>query len=800
MKNSTFLATLFLLSLATGTAQELSLTGTVKDAENVEIPFANVILTSGLDSSMVKGTSADEFGNFEMTGLKSDDYLLFVSYLGNTSKPIKLRLTTNLNVGTLVLEETTFVLNEAVVTFKNPTVEKQVDRLVFNIENTPLSEASIWDALKQTPSVVIINNEITVKGSRDIQVMINERKVNLPNQDIINLFSGASANNIESIEVITSPPAKFSAEGGLIINIKMKKGLLAGYNGAVYNRYTQGVFAKHILGTDQYFKSQKTDFSFNYSIGKNKELTRYTDKTRFFDDEISLWTANQENVVYQTTHNLSTFFDWELNEKNTLSVSSVNAITPWTDRTYTTRTIIEDTDGSLDSFFDTLNDSDAPLANLSFYMDYVHKFNKEGASLSFGGHYTFYNLILDQNLDTNFFDANGNLTGTNDFVTESDQKINLVSLQTDFTSPLSENLKLEAGLRYTGINSISKIAQFGFDRSQPGIDPTEAGLFDYDETIYASYVGLNGKWDKLSFTSGLRAEYTEAIGDLDIAEETTKNKYLELFPNFSILYALGEKHDLNLYYYRRINRPRYNSINPFQSFQSNNIVVEGNPKLLPSTRNYSALGYTYDKKYTVEVFYMYQNNPFQALMFQDNNSRLLRFINVNMDNNVSYGLDFTVNKEIAPFWDLYILSSFYENGFSFQDEDSGQVIRNNRFSWFFRTFNSFTLLTDNSLWIDLSYNYFSPFSNGNSEQDSTSTLDIAFTKSFWNKSFILTMGIQDIFNQGKLLNTRRFLNQDNSTSYRDENRLFTLGLRYKFGNIKIKDNKKTKNLDERNRL
>jgi hypothetical protein len=403
-------------------------------------------------------------------------------------------------------------------------------------------------------------------------------------------------------------------------------------------------------------------------------------------------------------------------------------------------------------------------------------------------------------MDTDFFDANGNLTGTNDFVTESDQNIDLISVQTDYASPLGQHLKLEAGLRYTGINSTSEIAQSGFDREQPGIDPTEAGLFKYDETIYAAYVGLNGTWEKLSFTSGLRAEYTEALGDLDIAEETTENNYLEIFPNFSILYALGEKHDLNLYYYRRINRPRYNSINPFQSFQSNNIVVEGNPNLLPSTRNYTALGYTYHKSYTVELFYMYQNNPFQALMFQDNDSRLLRFINVNMDNNVSYGIDFTVNKELAPFWDLYFLASFYENGFSFQDEESGMVIKNSQFSWFLRTYNSFTLLSDKSLWVDVSYNFFSPISSGNSEQSSNSQFDIALTKSFWNKSTVLTMGIQDLFKQGNLLNTRRFLNQDNSTSYRPENRLFTLGLRYKFGNIKIKDNKKTKNLDERNRL
>ncbi len=800
MKKRTLLPFFFLFSLTFVNAQEHTISGSVTDAENSVVSFANLILLAAMDSVIIKGTSSDEFGAFELTDIPKGNYILTASYLGNSSSPLNIVVDTDMDLGPLRIAETTFVLNEAVVTYKNPTVERKADRLVFNIANTPISESNIWDALKRTPGVVITNNELTIKGSSDIQVMINERRVNLPKEDIINLLSGTSASSIEAVEVITSPPAKFSAEGGMIINIKMKKGLLAGYNGAVYNRYTQGVFAKHTLGTDQYFKSKNTDFSLNYSLGNQKDLTKYTDITKFFGSETSTWTANQTNVERQTIHNLSAFFDWELNDKNSLSLSSINVINPWASRNYTTRTDIVDALGNPDSFFTTQIDADAPFINLSFYLDYVHKLRKEGASITFGGHYTYYDYELDQNLDTNFFDAGGNATGTNDFVTESDQKINLFSIQTDYISPWGENVTMEAGLRYTGIKSTSTITQRGFDRNQPGINPTEAGTFNYDENIYASYLGVKGKWDKINLTAGLRAEYTEATGDLDIATAKNKNDYFDLFPNFSVMYPIGEKHDLNLYYYRRITRPRYNSINPFQSFQSNNVVVEGNPDLLPATRNYLALGYTFDKKYTVEFFYRNEQDPFQPLMFQDNDSRLLRFINVNMDNNISYGVDLIVNRAVARFWDLYILSSFYQNGYSFQDTDSGQLINNDRFTWFLQTYNSFAFLSDKSLLADVGFTIFSPISLGNSEQDNYSELGITFRKSFWHKSISLSAGVQDIFNRGNLLNTRRFLNQDNSTLYRRENRLFTLGLRFTFGNTKIKDNQKPKNLDERKRL
>lgn len=799
MKKTAILVCCLLLYMDYLNAQDYSISGSVRDIEGSGIAFANLILLSVPDSLLVRGASGDESGNFEITGLPKGNYALIASYLGNGSKPVGIALDADLDLGALQIDQTTFELNEAVVTYKNPTVERKADRLVFNIENTPISEATIWEALKRTPGVVIANNELTIKGSTDIQVMINERRVNLPKEDIINLLSGTSANSIEAVEVITSPPAKYSAEGGMIINIKMKKGLLAGYNGAIYNRYTQGVFAKHTLGTDQYFKSEKTEFSLNYSFGTQKDLTKFTDITKFFGLGASTWTANQTNVEQQTLHNLNTFFDWEIDDKNSLSLSSINVLNPWTGRNYDTRTDIVDASGNPDSFFTTQIDADAPFLNLSFYLDYVHKLKQDGASISFGGHYTYYDFELDQNLDTDFFDAGGNVTGTNDFVTNSDQKINLLSIQTDYVTPWGEHLNVEAGLRYTGITSTNNIAQEGFDRDQPGINPTEAGIFDYDETIYASYIGVKGKWDKLNLTAGLRAEYTEATGDLDIAA-ANENDYFELFPNFSALYALGDKHDLNLYYYRRITRPRYSSINPFQSFQSNNVVVEGNPDLLPATRNYVALGYTFDKKYTVEVFYRNEKDPFQPLMFQDNDARLLRFINVNLDNNISYGVDFVVNNTLAGFWDVYVLTSFYQNGFEFQDSDSGQLIANERFSWFLQTYNSFSFLSDKSLLADVGFTVFSPLSQGNSEQDSYSELGVTLRKSFWGKSTTLSVGIQDIFNQGSLLNTRRFLNQDNSTLQRPENRLLTVGLRYKFGNTKIKDNTKSKNLDERNRL
>ena len=403
-------------------------------------------------------------------------------------------------------------------------------------------------------------------------------------------------------------------------------------------------------------------------------------------------------------------------------------------------------------------------------------------------------------MDTNFFDTNGNQTGENDFTTQSQQKINLYSIETDFISPLGESTRLEAGLRYAGINSESTISQEGFDRNQPGINPTEAGVFTYYESIYAGYTSFDGKWDLWSLKTGLRAEYTETKGVLDTGNGPNETSYLELFPSASLQYTPNKKHQYQLSYFRRIERPRYNRINPFQSFQSNNTVVEGNPKLVPGTRNWFSAEYTFDRDYTIALFYLQWKNPYRQQTFQDNENNLLRFISTNIVSNQGYGIDLTINKDISKNWDFYMFFSAYNNEERFTDFDTGQVLNNSLWSGFIRLNNTFTLLQNRSLTANLSFAYYAPRTLGNARSDAYNRLNLRFRKTFWNKNASLSIGVEDIFNQGNRFTSREYLNQSNSTFYRSENRLFTFALRYKFGNVRISGNKKAKRLEERNRL
>ena len=631
--------------------------------------------------------------------------------------------------------------------------------------------------------------------------MINGRKINLPKSDIINLLSGASANHVEAIEVITNPPSKYSAEDGILIDIKMSKNLVAGYNGAIYNRYSQGVFAKHTLGTDHYFKANKASFSVSYSFDDKKNLARFTDITNFFDGGVpnSVWTANQDVITRRQGHNLSAFFDYDINDKNKLSFSSINSFSPDVNRFTNTETLINDLDDTLLSSFDTTIDSNQDLTNASFYGDWVHNF-KKGTELSINGHYTYYNSRRRQDLNTDFFDLDQNITGENDFNTQSDQIINLYSLQADYSAPLGKKSKWETGLRYATIDSESIIKQDGFDPDQPGINPTEAGLFTYDEAIYAGYASFNGKWDKLKLKTGLRAEYTQTLGNLDTDNVVSENNYFELFPTLSLQYIQSDAHEYTFNYYRRITRPRYSRINPFQYFQSNNSVIEGNPDLQPTLQNKFTLGYTYNNTYSFEVYYRTRRNRFQLQFFQDNEANLIRLISANIEKSFHYGYDAYIDKKLTPYWNAYLYFSSYYSNLDFIDLDSGELVSNDAWTSYINTSNNFSFLKDRSLKVNLSFTHFFPRIIGNSTLDSYSELSITLRKTFLNKKLTGSLGMIDILNQRNYFESRIFLNQNSTTLYRPENQLLTFGLRYNFGNTKIKTNKKSKRVEERRRI
>lgn len=787
------------LTISLAFAQEFKLTGFVFDGEGEPIVLANVLLLSE-EGTFIKGTVTDTKGYFQFEALTKGTFRVTASYIENTIESPIIELTKDTAIETLILNSAQ-ELEEVTVIRQKPRLEQLADRLVFSIENTALSENDIWDVLKRTPGVMVMDNRLYINGSPNVSVMINGRRINLPQEDLINLLSGNSAGNVASIEVITSPPAKYSAEGGLMIDIKMKKNLVAGYNGSVFNRYTQGVLPKHTLGTDHFFKGKRLDFSTNYSFADNRDWVRYTEITNFFENGTvnETWAAEQKSIDRRKSHNLNMFLDVELNERNTISLSSTSSFSPNMVRDFDSRTAITDTSGNLAANWESMNRSNNDVLNTALYLDWIHKLNDKGAEVSVSSHYTYYDYKRNQALNNTIIDGESQFITENTFTVSSDQSINLYSVQADVTLPLNGQSIMETGVRYAAINSEAGIVQSGFDQLREGVDPTEAGIFNYDEDIYAAYVSLNNNWDRWKLNLGLRTEYTDTYGKLDVGSNVNSNSYLNWFPSLALSFT-HKKNGFFLKSYRRIIRPKYNVINPFQFYQTVNSIEEGNPNLKPAYTDYVQLDYVFDKAYKFVVFGGKQSNEQSRQVFQDNEANILRLQYINLETNYYYGADASLSKDLTSFWNTFFLISHFYDEDSFTDLNSNTIIENSIWTTYIRATNSFTFLRDKSFFADLTYGRFSPRIRGNTRIEAYGTLGFSLRKTFWNNAASMSLSVEDIFNNNNKFETRNYLDQNNSNFIREENRLFIFGFRYKFGNTGIKDNYKRKSTDEGRRL
>tara|TARA_R110000868_G_scaffold82992_3_gene234398 strand:- start:435 stop:2867 length:2433 start_codon:yes stop_codon:yes gene_type:complete len=787
-------------------AQELSIEGSIKDEKNQPIAFSNIILTSTSEASFVKGTTTNDQGVFKFEALKATTYILEVSFLGFETYHDTISLDKNISLSPIILKENIENLDGVTIIAKRPTVNRLVDRLVFNVENSTLSNNNVLDVLKNTPGVLVFDGAIKVKNSTPT-VYINDRKVHLSSNEIQQLLEGTSANNVKSIEVITNPPAKYEAEGGSVLNIIMTKSLLPGYNGSVFGNYKQGQeYPKYSLGTSHFFKTETIDAYINYNISPRKDFRHNTEMVNFIENNqvVTSWDTDYKRTKESENQTINANIDFKVNNQNTLSLSTNILISP-KKRTLTnvnSATEVFNSNSDLDSIFNTKINVADKQTNFAFNLDYTHKFKKEGEKLTIGGHLTNFDYLSDQFVDTDYFFADKTtLIRNNTFQTLSGQKTKLYTGQVDYELPISDSQQFEAGGKVSNINSESTLAQFNYVNGFPVLDLQNSNTFLYDEINYAGYVSYAKDWTSWSLKLGLRSEYTDITGNSIATNEINRSDYVKFFPSVNLLHTFNQKHDLYFNFNRRIYRPRYSELNPFKFYVNDNAYIEGNPNLKPQIDDQFTLGYSILKKYTFEAYYRYENNPTLEITFQDNQENIIKYINTNINSSISYGLDFITYTNVLPRWNLYVLSSlfYYDNKF-FALASNNELVSNDKWSFYGQIINYFSFLKDKSLTADVVYVHISPIAEGATVASTRAGLNINLKKTFWNNKAALNLGVEDIFNTQNFTTSTKYLNQDVQLKSRMENRLFIVGFNYKFGNTHLKTNEKTIDLEERDRL
>jgi hypothetical protein len=788
----------------TGTlfSQNSTIAGVIKDEGNNPLSFVNVLLFQKEASEPFKGVTTDEKGYFQIDNIKDDTYKITFSFVGFSTIEQDIELVSEKNIGVLILKEDVESLSTVVVSSDKPTIQRTSEKLVFNVENTSLSVGNTFDLLKKTPGVVIIGEKIDVRF-KSPTIYLNGRRVYLSSSEVVSLLRSIDASFIKSVEVITNPSAQFDAEAGVALNIITSKAISIGYKGSVNGTYEQGVFSKYNIGTSHFYKNKFINFYGSYGFSPRKDVKKDKNQIQYFEpngDVNSNWDTHFEKVVRSNAHQANLILDLNIAENQTLGFSANISVSPNKILNNSGLAEVYSAQEQLDSTFTTASDLEYNTANLSFGLNYKIELDNEGSTFTAASNYIDYDNEQLQSVDTRYFLPDGSLIVNNKFNTDANQSSKIYTGQADVNTSLFSG-SLKAGIKYSDIKTNSKLDFYDIENNDILFNPVLSDDFNYNEDIYSEYVSYQIGFGKWNLTGGLRGEYTfinavsRSLGKLET------QKYFELFPTAIINYQLNESSGFGLSYKRSIQRPRYESLNPFKYFITENNYNTGNPNLVPAIENKITLSYDYKGKLFFEFYYQHIKNSLSILTFQDNQNRELRNLDANLISDFQYSFDIVFVDSIKPWWFLQLVTStFYLENEFYSVESIEETYSNDTFGFYLSTYSNFKLTKDRTLSADLNVLYISNFISGGYDYKNQFNTSISVRKSFWDKRASITVGVDDIFNTNTYPVSTNYYNQNNSYFARPETRLFRLGFRYNFGNARLRDNNRDSGSAESNRL
>ncbi|MCH2489862.1 MAG: TonB-dependent receptor [Flavobacteriales bacterium] len=794
----------FLLLTATiAYAQDYTITGTVVDSNNKPLSFVTVLAFENDQTEAVKGTSTDKAGDFTLSGLSATTHQLTFSFIGFETKTMTLAIDSDIRLDEILLVEQTENLSETLVTARKPLIKMEAGKLVFELENTSLSTGNTFDLLKKLPGVLVVGESISIKSTTPV-IYINNKRVYLSMTEVISLLQNVDASVIRSVEVITNPSAQYDAEAATVLNIITTRAISVGYKGSVSGRYEQAIFPKYNIATSHFYKNDWLNFYGSYSFSPRKEFKEDDNFVRFFQpDEVStksIWESRFTRTTRSYAHQGNIIADITVSEKSSVSFSVNALVSP--NKTYhnTVDATIFNAQRQLDSTFTTLSDLENDTSNLSFNTEYQQQLGEKGATMTLSGNYIRYDEDQMQAVATNYFLPNGSFLRSNSFFTQAIQRTNIFTGMADFELPLS-SWNLQSGLKFSNIDTESGLDFFDTDGGTIQFNAALSDLFLYEEAIFAAYATLAKDWEQWNLEIGLRGEYTDVNGDSQSLGIVNTQSYFELFPSASIAYNVSENNTFGISYARKIDRPRYQSLNPFRYFINENNFNGGNPNLMPSIDNKITLSYSYKNKLFIEGYYQEAEKPLSILTFQDNENSTLRNIDVNLIRDFQYSLDIIYAASLTPWWYASVVTStFYLENEFFSVESAQETFSNNTLGFFAQMYSGLTLSSEAGITSDVTLFYLSDYITGSYDMENQFNLSVSFRKELWNNRASISVGVDDIFDTNNIPVVSRYYNQDNRYFAQAESRLFRVGFRYNFGNALLRDNNRSESTDEGERL
>jgi outer membrane receptor protein involved in Fe transport len=787
----------FLVAQKTPDASVITLNGKVLEAQTqTPLEYATVILKE-TQTKLVAGGITDENGIFNIS-IPKGNYEISIEYISFKSKKLPTQnLTSDTNFGTIQLSEDASSLDEVVIVAEKSTVDIRLDKRIYNVgKDMTVKGGNASDVLDNVPSVSVdVEGNVRLRGNENVRILIDGKPSALVGLSGADALRQLPADAIEKVEVITSPSARYDAEGTAgILNIVLRKGKALGFNGSINS--TVGVPDQYQIATNLNQRSKKTNlfsnFGYNYSNGPGNS---FTDLKNFSNGVVV--NSRIEDRIWKrkkNSFNANVGLEYFLTSKSSLTGTVFYRNTKGGN--FSENTIEEfDANNSITDNALRIQDEDSDDQTIQYSLNYTNNLGKDGHKLTVDLQYS--------NSKENETAINKETGFTNESnITNEASKNTLV--QADYVLPIGEKSQFEAGYRgdFQDLTSDFLVSPI----SDPNFDPSNN--LEFKQDIHAFYTQYGNKFNKLSFLLGLRLEATDVKVRLLNTNKNNDFSYLEFFPTVNLGYEATEDQSVTIGYSRRLRRPRFWYLNPFESRNSQNIIFKGNPGLTPTFTNSFDLGYLNKiGKLTLNgsIYFQHSTNTINRVTRQEireingNDESVLIREPINLASEDRYGFEFTSNynasKTVRLDGSFNVFNSKTEGVYTYNFLDPvtnitttvTEDLSNSNTSWRAR-FNTRIRLPYEIEW-QTRLSYRGPSESAQDISEGIFSANLAFSKEVFKEKGTLVLNVSDLFNSRKRRSVNYAPNRDNPSNISNQTfqwreRQISLNFTYRFNQKK----------------
>ncbi|MBS1663066.1 MAG: TonB-dependent receptor [Bacteroidetes bacterium] len=744
MKQLMLLLTASLLCMTVGAQSDIR--GHIRDEKGKDVPDATVVLRSLPDSTLAKGAATGEKGAFVLEKVARGKYVLRVSCVGMEEYSVNLAIdSAEVALEEIVLYPKSKGLEQVTVTARKPLITRQAGKMVLNIESSVYNKGeNSYRLFNVIPGVQADGSgNMQFRGQEQVVVYVDGRKVQFRGRQLMDYLRSIPSESIKSFEVSTVPGAEFEAGGsGIVVNIMLKENYKFGLTGTVYSTYEQTRYAGFTNGYQLNYRVGKFKFENSYSIIAGKGFSDNTEDQTFKNQPLYFGQVERgrERVTLQRG---KLGVDYILS--NTQVIGGDYELTYWDGHTYgSANTVVKKAaDAAVDSSFTTDNNKTMRLTNQMANLFYRNRLDSLGSKLVVGYSYVGYNNKVTSDIYSEFFLADKSPSRSPlDITIRNPLQIDIHTGYLDLTKEYRSGYELKMGGRIQHSETDNHIFYYmGQPSGLKTLDSSRTSDFLYKENILGLYTSLAKDWGKWSVNAGVRYERSDYTGTSFLSHDFIENKRWNLFPSVFVQNKLNANNLLSFSYGRRINRPSYQVLNPFQDVEDPYFINRGNPSLVPYFSNNYELSWMLASKYNFTLSHQSIKGIINNIYETADGSNVIVSTYGNVNDQKDYGLSLSFPVDVTKWWQV---STYAYAGYtSIRRNDMGGLTRekvhtylqlNNRFSlpgkYFVEVYGN---------WL---YNsFYSVYDLG-----PQAIINLSVKKSFFGDRLTCTVGADDPFN------------------------------------------------------